>query len=254
MQLTNVTISGNTAVYYGSAINSAGAASLTNVTIAANQDTPGRGGSLAGANISMKNSILQSSEPAVDCSVGITSLGHNLLAGQCTLAGPGDQNGVDPMLGPLADNGGATLTHALLAGSPAINAGDNSGCPATDQRGVSRPQQGTCDIGAYEYVPPATPAPTPKPALTTASPTPSPTPAPTDSPTPTAKPSPSRTPKRSRTASPTALPSSDDGAGGACLIIGLTVGGLAVVAAGGGGGYYAWQRRRSAAGTPDAPT
>ena len=56
------------------------------------------------------------------------------------------------MLGPLAQNGGYTPTHALLVGSPAIDAGTNTGCPATDQRGISRPQPagGTCDIGAYE--------------------------------------------------------------------------------------------------------
>jgi hypothetical protein len=57
----------------------------------------------------------------------------------------------DPLLGSLADNGGPTLTHALLAGSPAIDAGDNAVCPATDQRGVAR--DAACDIGSFEYVP-----------------------------------------------------------------------------------------------------
>ncbi len=46
----------------------------------------------------------------------------------------------DPQLGPLAANGGPTLTMALLPGSPAIDAGDDANCPATDQRGVTRPQ------------------------------------------------------------------------------------------------------------------
>jgi hypothetical protein len=55
------------------------------------------------------------------------------------------------MLGPLADNGGPTQTHALLPGSPAIDAGDNTACPATDQRGVTRPLGAACDIGAYEF-------------------------------------------------------------------------------------------------------
>lgn len=59
----------------------------------------------------------------------------------------------DPLLGPLADNGGPTETRALLAGSPAINAGNAAACPATDQRGVGRPQGSGCDIGAYERVP-----------------------------------------------------------------------------------------------------
>ncbi|WP_345309022.1 choice-of-anchor Q domain-containing protein [Candidatus Villigracilis saccharophilus] len=58
--------------------------------------------------------------------------------------------GSDPLLGPLANNGGPTQTMALLSGSPAINAGDDADCEATDQRGVTRPQGSHCDIGAYE--------------------------------------------------------------------------------------------------------
>jgi hypothetical protein len=65
----------------------------------------------------------------------------------------GDQVGaadapIDPRLGPLQDNGGPTPTHALLPGSPAIDT--SSACPATDQRGVTRPQGAGCDIGAFE--------------------------------------------------------------------------------------------------------
>ena len=58
--------------------------------------------------------------------------------------------GCPALIGPLAEIGGPTLTHALLAGSPAINAGDDSACPATDQRGVARPQGPQCDIGSVE--------------------------------------------------------------------------------------------------------
>ena len=58
----------------------------------------------------------------------------------------------DPLLGVLADNGGPTQTRAMNTNSPAIDAGNNANCPATDQRGVSRPQGGGCDIGAYERV------------------------------------------------------------------------------------------------------
>jgi hypothetical protein len=58
---------------------------------------------------------------------------------------------VDPKLGALANNGGTTQTMALLTGSPAINAGNNTGCPTTDQRGIARPQGGVCDIGAFEF-------------------------------------------------------------------------------------------------------
>jgi hypothetical protein len=68
----------------------------------------------------------------------------------------------DPNLGPLADNGGPTQTHALLPGSPAIDAGDNSICAAPpvnnlDQRGVARPQGVFCDIGAFELAQTPTP-------------------------------------------------------------------------------------------------
>lgn len=62
----------------------------------------------------------------------------------------------DPRLGPLQDNGGPSFTHALLTGSPAIDAGDDSTCTVTDQRGLPRPLDGNldgvvhCDLGAYE--------------------------------------------------------------------------------------------------------
>jgi hypothetical protein len=58
----------------------------------------------------------------------------------------------DPLLGALADNGGPTQTRALSSGSPAIDTGNNSACPAADQRGIVRPQGGGCDIGAYELL------------------------------------------------------------------------------------------------------
>jgi hypothetical protein len=89
------------------------------------------------------------------------SNGHNLSSdGSCGLAGPGDLNNTNPNLGPLADNGGPTRTHILPAGSPAVDAGSNVGCPGTDQRGFLRPVDANadgsaiCDIGAYEFQPP----------------------------------------------------------------------------------------------------
>ena len=69
-----------------------------------------------------------------------------------------DDNPIDPLLGPLQDNGGPTWTHALLDGSPAIDTGTPTDCPAIDQRGYLRPVDGdgddiaVCDIGAYEYL------------------------------------------------------------------------------------------------------
>lgn len=59
----------------------------------------------------------------------------------------------DAGIGALADNGGPTLTHALLPGSPAIDIAGTAGCPAVDQRGISRPQGSACDAGAVEAVP-----------------------------------------------------------------------------------------------------
>ena len=70
-------------------------------------------------------------------------------------AASGDQVGfqfaIDPKLGPLQDNGGPTRTHALLEGSPAIDAGDDEAAPASDQRAVSRPRGSSSDIGAFEF-------------------------------------------------------------------------------------------------------
>src|SRR5919197_317241 len=66
----------------------------------------------------------------------------------------------DPLLLPVANNGGPTDTMALAGASPAIDAGDPAACPPLDQRGVAR--LGVCDIGAFEYYPPPKgPPPTP---------------------------------------------------------------------------------------------
>ncbi len=84
-----------------------------------------------------------------------TSLGYNLADdASCGFFATGDLVVADAMLGPLADKGGPTDTHDLLPGSPAIDAGSPA-CPppATDQRGVARPQGAACDIGAVEFVP-----------------------------------------------------------------------------------------------------
>ena len=100
--------------------------------------------------------------PNYDCGGTLTSLGFNIVGGKpvdCTINGAftlGDAN-----LGPLQNNGGPTATHALLPGSPAIDAGEtlfctnNVGLPIlTDQRGLPRPANGAgayrCDIGAFE--------------------------------------------------------------------------------------------------------
>jgi hypothetical protein len=87
----------------------------------------------------------------------LNSQGHNLIGDGTGGSGfdPTDlvgtsANPIDPLLGPLQDNGGPTQTMALLVGSPAIGAGDPTNAPPTDQRGASRIFNGTIDIGAYE--------------------------------------------------------------------------------------------------------
>jgi hypothetical protein len=96
-----------------------------------------------------------------DCYGALNSLGHNLIqtTSNCAIGGTtiGNLTGLDPLLGPLQNNGGPTQTRALLHGSPAIDAGDNNLCSASDQRGFVRPINGgislTCDIGAFEFLP-----------------------------------------------------------------------------------------------------
>jgi len=90
-----------------------------------------------------------------DVAGAFQSHGYNLIGVDSSSSGfsaPGDLVGLDPKIGPLADNGGPTLTMALQPGSPAIDAGAAIGAPVTDQRGVPRPQGAGVDIGAFEYL------------------------------------------------------------------------------------------------------
>ncbi len=145
----NTTVSGNSAVGNGGAIFNRGTTTLTNSTIASNAGNDGI--NLAGSgSISLKNTILVN-HVGGNSNVALTSLGNNIDSdGTALLGDPSDQNNVDPLLSVLANNGGATLTHALLAGSPAINAGNSIGAPAVDQRSTTR--DANVDIGSYEYV------------------------------------------------------------------------------------------------------
>jgi len=153
LAMTNVTVSDNTATGSGGGILTVATAALTNVTVSGNTAPYGAGIYNFGGTATLTNSIVANGISGGDCYGTITSGGHNLDSdGTCGLTGTGDISNTGPMLGPLADNGGPTKTHALLIGSPAIDAGDDGACPATDQRGVARPQGASCDIGAFEWV------------------------------------------------------------------------------------------------------
>ncbi len=134
-----------------------GRLTLVNVTIAGNGAAGGGAGVENQGQVSFTNTLVTNNTPQ-NCAglASSASLGHNLASdGTCAFDSPTDLTSATPGLGPLADNGGATQTHALLSGSPAIDAGDNAACPATDQRGVARPHGPACDIGAYEAAPPS---------------------------------------------------------------------------------------------------
>ena len=123
---------------------------VTNCTLSSNPSRGSSGGGLQSAGAVLINSILASNSP-VNCSGTIVDAGHNLSSdASCAFTNTGSLNNVDPMLGPLADNGGPTWTMALLPGSPAIDVGDDAAAPPTDERGVARPFGAASDIGAYE--------------------------------------------------------------------------------------------------------
>ncbi|MBI5383703.1 MAG: LamG domain-containing protein [Verrucomicrobia bacterium] len=109
-------------------------------------------GATNGAGLRVLNSILAYSTGGSNCHGAMFDLGYNLntdASGNFT--SPGSRVGVNPSLGPLANNGGPTATFALLPNSPLIDAGSCDDAPTVDQRGVARPAGVACDIGAYEY-------------------------------------------------------------------------------------------------------
>ena len=152
--LTNVTVSGNSAVGYAGGILNDGTSTVESSTIYGNVATDGDN-LVNRAALTLRNTIVAAPlGVGVNCGVGsvpvaITSGGYNLLSDEsCNLTATGDQQRIDPLIAPLADNGGPTQTHLPQSGSPAIDTGD--GCPLADQRGVARPQGAACDIGAVE--------------------------------------------------------------------------------------------------------
>ncbi|WP_375469424.1 DUF4347 domain-containing protein [uncultured Nostoc sp.] len=192
--LTNSTISGNTALEDGGGIYNSYAyvadnrltlisTTINNNTADSDRDGTGNGGGVfsyldSSTNVNVSNTIIagnfdNSTSGDIDPDVrgGLIDSGNNLIGNKTgstafttsTLVGT-SASPINPKLGLLQNNGGATLTHALLAGSPAINAGKNSLVPAgitTEQRGAgfNRIFNGVIDIGAYEVQPPTTKPP-----------------------------------------------------------------------------------------------
>jgi len=181
LTITNCTISGNSALAsgissgdtaYGGGISNGGDLQITSSTIAYNSaigDDNGVGGGInAFENTTTDSSIIalnsaSTGGPDYFSGIGVLlSTGYNIIGNNADAvinSQPTDQIGtptapIDPLLGPLADNGGPTLTHALQPGSPAINRGDPA-APPQDQRGYSR--LGVPDVGAFEFngIPPA---------------------------------------------------------------------------------------------------
>jgi hypothetical protein len=183
LELTNVTLFGNQAIGGPGGINGTtygasgagqgggvfvydGTVSLTHVTMAHNSALggvtgpigttnigPAQGGgiNISNSTVAFLSSILSSNLAGSNCFGVITDAGHNISSdASCHFSAAGSLNNTDPLLGPLADNGGPTPSMALLAGSPAIDAADSAGCPDTDQRGIARPFGAACDIGAFE--------------------------------------------------------------------------------------------------------
>jgi hypothetical protein len=171
LTINNSTVSGNNVNSgdpHGGGIVNTGTVSINNSTISGNSATAGSfngsGGGIfnfTGSTVTLQNSIVANNPKGGDCSGAMNSNGYNLSSDDtCNFNGPGDLNNTDPKLGTLGNRGGPTQTIPLLAGSPAIDSGNPSGCTdgqghrlKTDQRGMPRPNRedaGGCDRGAYE--------------------------------------------------------------------------------------------------------
>jgi|SRR5579859_2622609 len=182
LTLINSTVRGNDAASEGGGIWNNGLAIIYNSTIVFNDAQPDPGASSAAGGVfsgaasvsNLRNSLLagnvhDNSSDAADCAGStLHSYGRNLFGTltPCSVDTPagGNWDAINSLflIGPLQDNGGPTWTHALLAGSNAIDGGDPAqGCVgnnfvplATDQRGFPRVVGASCDIGAFEFLPP----------------------------------------------------------------------------------------------------
>lgn len=122
---------------------------FTNCTVAFNH---GGGIRNVSGTASLVNTLLCSNEPSGNGIGSLIDSGHNLSSdASCAFTNASSMNNTDPLLASLANNGGPTWTMALQPGSPAIDAGDTTVAPATDQRGYLRSAGATADIGAFEF-------------------------------------------------------------------------------------------------------
>jgi hypothetical protein len=197
--IVNSTVSGNASAgsrgggVYNEAIEVASVVDIVSSTIADNGGSGGGNlhdsGNGSPSAIRMRSTIVALARTGGNCGSSgggsFLSLGFNLADdAACGLNATTDRPATDPLLGGLADNGGVTLTHALPAGSPAIDGGTSDtalpgiGVLAADQRGLSRPADDPgvvnasdgADIGAFELPPPPPPAAVPGPAAPPATP------------------------------------------------------------------------------------
>ena len=146
-QLTNATVSDNSATAGGGVQNGGGTLSIQFSTISTNT-TPSL--NRVAGSVSVSNSLLVQYTGSA-CSGTIASSDYNMDSGNsCSFAQPHDLSNTNPQLGPLRDNGGNSLTRSIGFGSPAQDTAV-APCPLTvDQRGIARPQFDVCDRGAYE--------------------------------------------------------------------------------------------------------
>ncbi|MGH8099811.1 MAG: choice-of-anchor Q domain-containing protein, partial [Chthoniobacterales bacterium] len=160
LTISNSTFSGNVASLSGGAIFNLATLQLANSTLSDNSAPFLAGGIINFGPLQIGNTILNAGASGVNLYVNgsgtVTSLGYNISSDDAGgfLTGPGDQLFTNPMLGPLQNNGGPTFTHALLPGSPAIDAGDPKFTPPPffDQRGpgFDRVVNGRIDKGSFE--------------------------------------------------------------------------------------------------------
>jgi len=146
----------------GGILSGGGTLRISNTTLSGN-GAPRDGGGISASNTTttVQNTIVANSTSGGNCYGTMTSNGYNLSSdGTCNFNNSGDLNNTDPSLGQLGNYGGPTPTIPLLSGSPAIDAGNPSGCTdgkghllKTDQRGKPRHDKedtSGCDMGAYE--------------------------------------------------------------------------------------------------------